>query len=302
MVDIILATYNGESYLAEQLDSLLAQTYKDIRIHVYDDGSTDGTGRIVGEYLSKDDRIRWHKNPRNLGYVFNFLRGVRRSGADYVMLCDQDDIWYPDKVEKTLKTMKKTEKSIPGRPVLVFTDAEIYDGRILEKRSFQRGSHYDTKKVDIASLLMENKCIGCTVMVNHALVGRLSHLPRPIRVHDWWMALIASAFGRVVYLDEMTLRYRQHEDNQIGSTSYIGYVKNRLESFRRQKKALRETIRQGAAFYQVFHEELPADTRRIVYAFATLDDVSFVERRWRMIRYGFTKSGWIRNAGVFFLL
>ncbi|MBR6228903.1 MAG: glycosyltransferase family 2 protein [Eubacterium sp.] len=302
MVDIVLTTYNGEKYLSELLDSLLAQTYGDIRIRVYDDGSTDGTEDIVRDYRKRDDRIFWHANPRNLGYTFNFLRGVKRSSADYVMLCDQDDIWFPDKVEKTLARMKKTENNRPGAPILVFTDAEIYSGRTREKRSFQRESHYNTKKVDIAPLLMENKCIGCTVMVNHALVRKLEHLPKDIRVHDWWMALIAATFGQVAYLDEMTLRYRQHEDNQIGSSSYTGYVRNRLESIRDQRKALRATVRQGAVFYQVFREEIPGDKKEIIRAFATLDNVPKPIRWFRMVHYGFTKSGWIRNVGVFFLL
>ena len=302
MVDIVVTTFNGEKYIAEQLDSLLAQTCRDIRIHIHDDGSTDGTEQIVREYIRKDSRIRWHRNPRNLGYVFNFLRGVRRTEAEYVMLCDQDDIWYADKVEKTLDAMKKAEKTTGGAPVLVFTDAEIYDGRMGEKRSFQRESHYDTKKVDIAPLLMENKCIGCTVMVNRTLVGRLTHLPKDIRVHDWWLALIAAAFGRVVYLDEMTLRYRQHENNEIGSTSFFGYVKNRVESVFEQKRALRATIRQGAVFYGIFKEDLSEDVSEVVRAFATMEEVSRPER-WRRIRkYGFTKSGWIRNIGVFFLI
>ena len=302
MIDIVVTTYNGEKYIAEQLESLLAQTYPYIRILIHDDGSVDGTEKIVREYMQKDSRIHWYKNPRNLGYVFNFLRGVKRAEAEYVMLCDQDDIWNVDKVEVTLKKMKKTEEERRDVPVLVFTDAEIYDGRIGKKRSFQQESHYCTKKVDIAPLLMENKCIGCTVMVNRALVERLSHLPKAIRVHDWWMALIAAGFGRVVYLDEMTLKYRQHENNEIGSTSYIGYVKKRWENLREQREVLRATIRQGRAFYQVFGDELPADTKRIIRAFATMGEASPVERRVRMLRYGFTKSGLIRNAGLFLLL
>nr|MCR5690826.1 glycosyltransferase [Eubacterium sp.] len=104
-VHIIMATYNGEDYLEEQLESLLCQTYPHITLEICDDGSCDRTLEIIGEYQGKYSNVTLHQNPENKGYVLNFLEGIRRSKADYIMLCDQDDIWNRDKVEITLKRM-----------------------------------------------------------------------------------------------------------------------------------------------------------------------------------------------------
>lgn len=300
-IEIIVATYNGASYLKEQIESLLCQTVPVTSIMICDDGSVDETVQIIDEYAAKVNNISVRKNPRNLGYTMNFLCAVRRSKADYVMLCDQDDIWKEDKVEKTLSKMREMEEKYADEPVLVFGDAEIYNGRTSENRRFFESQHLDTKKVDIGHILMENKCIGCTIMVNRALTGYLEHLPLDIRVHDWWLAMIASGLGRIGYVDEALLLYRQHEENQIGGKSFSGYVKNRLKKIREQKETLRATYRQGEVFYRIFEAEFSPETKKTVYAFATMGHVSWIRRRARMIRYGFFKSGLMRNAGLFLL-
>lgn len=302
-IHIVLATYNGEKYLREQLDSLLAQTYSDFDIEICDDGSTDSTIDIVNEYMEKDSRISLHRNEENLGYVKNFLYGVRRSKSSYIMLCDQDDIWNPDKISVTLEAMQKAEKENPDVPLLVFTDAMNYDSDSgLETGRFQESSHLNIKKVDSAHLFMENKCIGCTVMVNQKILPYLDEIPDGIRVHDWWLALICSHFGNVVYLDRPTLRYRQHSGNMIGGGSFSDYIKSRLTSVSEQRKALKQTYRQGEAFYSVFRDRMNDKQRKTAECFAAMEQAGWFLRRANMIRYGFTKSGWLRNIGLFFLI
>ena len=301
-VDIILAAYNGAAFIKEQLDSLLAQTYTDINIHVYDDVSTDETREIVADYAASHENVFLHKNKKNLGLTLNFLHGVKRSDADFIMLCDQDDIWKPEKVEKTLDVMRKAVADDEKTPVLVFTDAEIYDGRTPENRSFVKESHYNVKKVDLSALLIENKCIGCSVMINRPLADKLTHIPMGIRYHDWWLALIASAFGKVVYLDEMTLLYRQHGGNQVGGRSFGSYVADRLSGITSQKKALADTYMQGELFYAVYGKELSGKSMEVARAFAMMRSSGFIEKRMSTLRYGFTKSGLIRSAGLFLLM
>lgn len=302
LVEIVMTTYNGERFVAGQLRSLLSQTHKNIRIQVYDDLSSDGTEAIVKEFADRDERVIWHKNPKNLGYTHNFLRGVMRTEADYVMLCDQDDIWKEDKVAKTLEFMIANERESGKVPVLVFTDADVYNGRTIENRSFQKSTHLNPKNVDIGHLLMENKCIGCTVMVNKCLVQHLGRIPSEIRFHDWWLALIAASFGRVCYLDEMTLLYRQHGDNQVGGTGFAGYVKKRLAGLADQKSSIRATYRQGRLFYGIYRGELKGKSLEVVKNFAMMENASFVRRRLNMFRYGYKKSGTIRNIGLFLLM
>lgn len=303
LVHIVLATYNGEKYLKELLDSLLSQTYTDFDIEVCDDGSTDGTADIIREYRQKDDRIRWHQNEKNLGYVKNFLHGVRRSDSPYIMLCDQDDIWNPDKIEVTLARMKEAEAETPGVPVLAFTDAMNYDSETGEKLgSFHANSHLNIKKVDTAHIFMENKCIGCTVMLNRHILPYLTEIPDEIRVHDWWLALICSHFGNMVYLDKPTLLYRQHGGNMIGGGSFSSYVKKRLRGISEQREALRATYRQGEAFFRMYRDRMNDTQKRLAGCFARMGETGWFLRRANMLRYGFTKSGFVRNVGLFFLI
>lgn len=302
-VHIVMASYNGEAYLEEQLESLLHQSYADFTLEICDDGSTDGTLDILERYAKEDERISIHRNEKNMGYVKNFMQGIKRSQASYIMLCDQDDIWNPNKIEITLKAMKKAENETPNVPLLVFTDAMNYDSDSGEETGrFHKNSHLDIKKVDTAHIFMENKCIGCTVMINQAVLSYLSELPEQIRVHDWWLALICSHFGRIVYVDEPTLKYRQHGGNMIGGSSFSSYVKERLAGIARQREALRQTFAQGAAFYGQYGERMGESERRIAAAFAGMEQAGWFLRRKNMFCYGFTKSGWIRNVGLFFLI
>lgn len=302
-VHIVLATYNGEKYIREQLDSLLTQSYEKLTIEVCDDGSTDGTTAIIEEYMTRDERISLHKNSVNLGFVKNFLEGMKRSSAPYVMFCDQDDIWNRDKVEITLKAMKQAEKDVSGKPILVFTDAMNFNSITGEEQGlFHETSHLDVKKVDTAHLFMENKCIGCTMMMNEAVLPYLSELPEEIRVHDWWIALICSHFGLVHYVSQATLRYRQHEGNQIGGGSYSDYLKRRLAHRKEQRQVLTQTYRQGAAFLELFGEQMDEKQRVVAEQFASMEKAGFWGRRYRMIRFGFQKSGLVRNVGLFLLI
>lgn len=303
-VHIVLATYNGEKYIREQLDSILANTFQDFVVEVCDDGSTDGTTAIVKEYAEHHDNIGLHINETNLGYVKNFMEGIKRSNSPYVMLCDQDDIWHADKIEKTIRRMREMEEQEGEQvPLMVFTDAMNYDSESgKEMGSFHKNSHLDTKKVDTAHLFMENKCIGCTVMVNAAIRQYLEVVPEQIRVHDWWLALICSHFGKISYLDETTLQYRQHSGNMIGGSEFFDYVKDRFQNIRRQKEALVQTYAQGKAFYDIFGKKLSGEKKEIAEQFAAMLEAGGFRKRINMIRYGFCKSGMVRNLALFLLL
>lgn len=303
-VHIVLATYNGEKYIREQLNSLLENTYQDFSVEVCDDGSTDGTVKIVEEYMKKYGKIRLHQNEKNLGYVMNFMEGIRRSESPYIMLCDQDDIWYADKIETTFGRMLELEQSSGADvPLMVFTDAMNYDSETgAEMGAFHQNSRLDTRKIDTAHLFMENKCIGCTVMINGAVREYLDILPEEIRVHDWWLALICSNFGKISYINETTLQYRQHSGNMIGGSGFTDYMKNRVSNLHRQRAAIQETFAQGKAFYVVFGNRLIGKKKKIARIFASMPDSGWIARRWHMIRFGFCKSGLIRNAALFFLI
>ena len=303
-VEIVMATYNGEKYIKEQLDSLLSQSYPDLLVDVCDDGSTDDTVSIVKEYEKKDRRVRLFENKTNQGYIRNFMSGIVRCDSPYIMLCDQDDIWNRDKVELTLEKMKQMERENPEKPVLVFTDAMNFDSSTGKKLGrFHEMSHLNVKKVDTAHLFMENKCIGCTIMMNRVILPYLRELPEEIRVHDWWLALICSHFGKVVYVDKMTLHYRQHSDNMIGTSSFFQYVAKRIRHIKEQKEALRATFAQGTAFYRMFGGQITdPERKKCAYEFAKMSENNAVKRRFLALRYGFLKSGLVRNLALMFLI
>ncbi len=303
-IHIVLATYNGAKFIKEQLDSILKNNWTDFTIEVCDDGSSDETLDIVKEYVEKYENITLHQNEENLGYVMNFMEGIRRSTSPYVMLCDQDDIWHEDKIQKTYQRMREMEKEMSSQvPLLVYSDAMNFDSETGEELGlFHKSSHLDTGKVDLAHLLMENKCIGCTVMVNGAIREYLKQLPQEIRVHDWWLALICSCFGKIAYLDESTLQYRQHSGNMIGGSGFSTYVGNRMKNLNKQNQSIQATFAQGKAFYEVFSADMPKEEKAIAEIFATMAEQGSIRRKCRLIRYGFWKSGIVRNVALFFMI
>lgn len=304
-ITIVMATYNGETYIEEQICSILKNGFKDFVIHVHDDGSTDATRNILRRLsLEYPDKVCFFANEENKGVIRNFMDGAYATDSPYVMFCDQDDVWLPDKLSKTLKKMKELEgRNGENMPQVVFTDAKVVDKELGEVHpSFHRNSHLDTEKTDLPHLLMENKLIGCTMMINAAMVKRLSVAPKALRMHDWWIGLIAAALGDIDYLPEATLLYRQHEKNVVGSKSFAGYVGSRLSALGGQRLALRQTEEQAEAFLEVFGSELSGKNKAILEAFVTIKTAGFFKKRYLLIKYGFWKTGLLRNIGVFLLI
>ena len=304
-ISIVMATYNGASYLEEQIDSLLQNTITNWKLQICDDGSTDRTIDIARAYVEQyPDKISLVQNREQLGVTLNFLSGAKRAEGDYIMCCDQDDVWLPDKIEKTLQKMKEQEKQSGTQcPIAVFTDAKLVNS-VLQTigDSFFACNGLNTEHVDLPHLLMENKLLGCTVMFNRALAEKLVKLPAMARYHDWWIGLIAATFGKVVYLDEATLLYRQHGGNVVGAQNFFQYIVGRVKSLQEQKESLVACQRQAGEFYEIYKEHLLEEQKQIIWDFANLQGVNWLEKRDRLFRYGFWKSGKLRNIGVFLLI
>lgn len=302
-VAVIMATYNGEKYLREQIESILNSSYQDFEIFIYDDGSTDNTLKLISEYEKLyPSKIHIHQNEKNLGVCINFLRAVSMTTMDYIMLCDQDDVWKPDKIAKTLKRMKNMESRFgKNLPLAVFTDADIVDENLnIINKSFFGYNHLDPSKTDLAHILMENKLIGCTVMINSSVRKLLHNYPLPInaKFHDWWIALITSSMGKIGYINERTLYYRQHSSNIVGGSGFFSYVKNRLANFGKQKEALICLYRQADEFLNIYSPILSPDSKKLISDFAHLDEMGFIKRRLLILKKGYLKTGLIRNIGL----
>lgn len=303
-VTVIMATYNGERYVKEQIVSIMKSDYQNIILHVYDDGSTDQTIRIIKECQEEyPDKILLTQNEKNLGVSMNFLTALTKVTTQYAMFCDQDDVWMENKISKTLGRMMKTKDS-KTKPVAVFTDVCVTDENLqVLQPSFHQSNHLDTSHTTLSYLLMENKLIGCTVMVNRPLIEKITEHPLPhyIRYHDWWVGLIAASFGTISYVKTPTMYYRQHEHNLVGDQNYSSYVKKRLKACHKLRDYLLLTQKQAAEFYQVYGASL-GENAELVHRFAGLSKENYIRRRYHMIKFHYFKSGFVRNAGVFLFL
>lgn len=216
-VDILLATYNGERYLAEQLDSILNQTYKDFNLIISDDNSKDSTVRILEDYAKKDSRITFFKQSKNLGVISNFEFLLSKVKSKYFMFSDQDDIWNEDKIEKSLKKIEETNSDI------VFTDLMVVDDKLnvlFESYWSLKGFKEKILKYNrFEALYLNNYVTGCTMLMKKEVISKALPLPKKSKyvLHDYWIVLITSQSGKVEFLNEATIKYRQHKNNRVGS-------------------------------------------------------------------------------------
>ena len=232
---ILLAAYKGGRFIRPMVDSILAQDVGGWKLILSDDG--EDTAPILQEYADRyPDRITHYRSGRRFGSAQkHFMHLLEQFGdqADYVMFCDQDDVWHPDKVRLTLRLMEQVETD-PSLPVLVHTDLRVVDGQLREMDpSFQHYSGLDGHRLSLPQLLVQNVVTGCTVMINRSL-ARLACRPveeGDMLMHDWWLALIAAAMGRAVFLNRATIDYRQHGGNVVGAKDprSAGYVLQKLD-------------------------------------------------------------------------
>ena len=256
-VDILLATYNGEKFLKEQIESLLNQTYTNIQIIISDDCSTDGTRAILKDY-ENNNKITIYYQENNLGYVKNFEFLLKKVESNLYMLCDQDDFWKQEKVEKTVEKMQKENVD------LVFGDLEVVDENLnLLYPSYNKYMHLAHKIEkyckDYRLQYLYNCMTGCTMMSKKKFLDKI--LPLPINskymIHDYWIGLIVSLNGKVGYLDKPYILYRQHGKNQVG-TKKASQTANHLDTVRN----LSIDTRIGTFETYVQHEEIFAEKLR----------------------------------------
>src|SRR6478736_3199234 len=221
---ILLAAYNGEEYLSEQIQSIQRQTIFTWTLLVRDDGSQDSSKDIIEEFAAKDSRIRLVDDEREgRGTTKNFaalMQVALAEGADAIFFADQDDIWLPHKLSRQLKSLQEMEEQYsPGTPLLCYSDLEVVDEHLHQIHpSFMRYEklrHEPDNPIHV--LLTQNLVTGCSVVINRALLEFVTPIPHEVILHDWWLAICAAACGRIGYIDEPLVQYRQHSTNQIGA-------------------------------------------------------------------------------------
>jgi glycosyltransferase involved in cell wall biosynthesis len=304
-VEVLLATRDGERFLPELLASLHAQTYADFGILARDDASRDGTEALLRrEVALHPDRFTLLQDADGaLGARDNFSRLMAASTARYVMFSDQDDCWKPEKVAVTLEAMRAAE-SIRGvqTPILVHTDLRVVDEQMRELgASFWK---YQRLRPELGArferTLVQNVVTGCTAMANRSLLEKAGPIPEDAVLHDWWLALVASAFGAVVAVPRATVAYRQHGRNEVGARKRsLGHVLVRASpSGADFRESLRRSRAQARAFQDRFGSELTGARGEALAAFVALGPQSYLARRRTLLRHRLLRHGFVRNVAL----
>lgn len=303
---ILLSTYNGEKYLKEQLDSIQNQSYQGIEIIARDDVSSDSTVEILKSY-----GVKLIETKQNLGAKRSFAEllkyAVANREAEYFMFCDQDDVWYSDKVEKTLSKIHKMENKFGRVPLLVHTNLEIVDENLHTLSSSMWEYEYILPQYNsLNRLLIQNTVTGCTVIINRALAKKCLHIPDNAIMHDWWIGLVASYFGKIGYIEESTIKYRQHSKNTIGAKGFqvnvlmhmLSLIKSLLFKDTKYINHMQINITQAKSFLDMFKHELDVEAKTMLQEFTTLEKKTVWQKRAVLWKYKLLKQGLIRNAGL----
>lgn len=308
MLDIILACHNGRKYLKTQIDSILAQDYEELRLLIRDDGSNDGSRELLLMYeaLHPGKIVLIRDEEETSGASQNFFRLMKASDADYIMFADQDDFWEEWKVSKAVKCMKKAEKSL-GKdvPILCHGDPKVVDERLNTiSASLGKMQKLDYKRHELRDYLVQNNITGCTMIINKKLNELCDVMPEEAIMHDWWLALIASAFGRVFYMGEAGVSYRQHAANVEGAKNFRSpvYVMKRMFDKKSIKESLNKTYAQAEVFYEHYFDSLEMEQAEMIAMYFGMKDKKKLGKLMTKSEYKFYLNGFARKVGYFIYL
>lgn len=240
MIDILLSTYNGERFLKKQLDSILSQTYTEWRLLVRDDGSSDNTNAILKKYHQKNSQkiIIFPNNiNQNIGVIKSFEFLLQQSNNEYIMFCDQDDIWLPNKIEISFNTIKELEvKHSSSTPIAIHSNLTLIDeNENLLHNSFWQFANIrpNILNTNIKFLAISNSATGCTMMINKALKNIVLPFPEKVYMHDMLIALTACKHGILHPIYQPLILYRQHNNNTIGAIKYEYSIFNKIKNIKK---------------------------------------------------------------------
>lgn len=307
-VEVLMATYNGGKYIHEQLDSILQQSHTNISILISDDSSTDNTHQILENYKTQfPEKIQiLPSQDRKLGIIGNFSYLLEHSKEDYTMFADQDDVWLPHKIASMLEKMKHYESmNEKGTPILVHSDLIVTD----EKLNVISSSLWDFQKINprlssFNRILVENTITGCASIFNKPLTQLITPIPNSATLHDWWLGLVASALGKVYYLNQQTVLYRQHGNNVLGAKTWnLGYIAKMIKNsiFTDEiKKVIHKSQRQAKALAEIHRENLSKNQFLLLNNYSQIDSKGHLHKILFITRNRIFKRGLLKNIGLFY--
>lgn len=300
MIDILLATFNGEKYIKEQLNSLFSQSYSDFKLIIRDDCSTDQTLNIIAKFAEKyPNKITVIKNDMPSGSAKNnFFELMKLSSAEYIMFCDQDDVWLENKIKITFDEMKKLEnRHGKNTPILCHTDLTVVDENLnILNKSFFRMQKFNINKNNLNRAIVQNIVTGNTVMINRPLCDIAKTVnPQKIIMHDWWLYTVASAFGKISAINNTTVLYRQHKNNAVGAK------KLQIRKFNDLKNSLNLTYKQAGLFLNEYHAMLSHYTVQMLENYSNMCNYNKFKKIRLIFKYGFFKHSFIRKIVHIFI-
>lgn len=303
-IGVLLAAYNGEAYLPEQLSSLRSQDDPAFSVIMQDDGSSDRTPDVLSCLVQEDGRFRLGcESGRHLGAIGNFLSLLRQDGSDYSALCDQDDLWEPNRLSRCREALEAAEARYGAEtPLLVHSDSRVMDahGHILHESFFQHQG-WDPSAVSLRRLMVQNNVTGCTMMINASLRRLIAAhaVADEMHMHDWFIAMSAAAFGHIVFLNEPLVRYRQHGDNVKGASrdtlSRRGV--QALSRWQKGKARIALTYRSAEGFLRAYGNALPPSALRDVKDYLATERMGKLRRVAAVRRGGYTMQSRITRIG-----
>lgn len=220
-IAILMATYNGEKYLREQIDSLFEQTYQDWHLYVHDDGSKDDTVSIVREYIAKyPQKVTLMDYPSQGGACKNFLSMLERVEAPYYMFCDQDDVWLPEKIMVEYVKLKSLEEETGKKPIVVYSDLMVTDAQLhtISPSLWLIAGIYPDFVKTFDEMAANTLMSGCTMIFNHSVKQIMPPYTDKITMHDAWIACcVAKHNGILQPIKQPMIYYRQHSSNTLGA-------------------------------------------------------------------------------------
>jgi len=252
LVSVVMCTYNGGRFLAEQLESICAQTYDKLQIIIVDDASADNSYEIIKHYADKDKRIQPYRNNNNLGFNLNFNKACRLATGDFIAIADQDDIWELTKIEKLLAKISE----YPGTLLVHCISARFEKFGKFHLKSHKLVNYLAGK--DVRNFFLSNYISGHNILLRRSLLEK--SLPFPGNVYyDWWLAAVASCNGKIAVVPEILVWHRMHDSNATGAAKpklhlfkQVMIILPQLMTIKGMKPAEKEFAMQLLKYYSVF--------------------------------------------------
>ncbi len=306
-ISVALCTFNGAAHLAEQLQSIAAQSLLPAELVICDDQSVDNTVAIAKRFQAGSEfSVKILINSARVGVIRNFARVIAECENEYVVLCDQDDLWLSERLALSYRFMKEAE-ALEGkeRPLLVHSDLMVGDakGRVIAPSFKRRNRLRFVGKDPLKNLMVQNFVTGCTVLINRALVKEALPFPDEARLHDWWLALVAAARGRIISIPDATVIYRQHDQNVVGSKTYFSLQSlQRITKIAELEKDIAATIDQALALYKRLAEIPCCFVPEYMHLFLNAARQDGFKAARKALQYGIGKYPRFRNYIYLILL